>query len=344
MLKSMRQHNTASPRLIRAAGWAISIMLHGILAGCFLFLTVRQSAMSSLAQSPPNAALESENQPLRLDPVINDLKIEPFTVPKAAETALQNLSNPPSFDTTQTDDVAAITVADSAAKAPTSSTTAGPWQGDLPRVTGELPKDSAGLATNASSVYASRFCGAGGNTTCVCFAVDCSGSMVIAFDYVRQELKRAINQLSPAQHFYIIFFAGDQPIQMPQGRLLRATSENKAIARHFIEQTHLAEVKTADAAWRSVIQALQGAFDIRDDRGRGVDLIYLLTDGDFDHDKIQDAIRLLQPKTGSCVRINIIACGNRDNESYLAVLAKANSGQYTFLTDEDLARGQQTWP
>jgi hypothetical protein len=341
-----RRCHVTPQRSINIAGWVFSILIHGIVAGTFLLVTSSGQIKDPITQSPPSALVESETQSQPLDPIITDLKIEPLTLQEPVSASAQNIPTPVSPGPLLTDDVAAIAVENIAElSSPVVPVARNNYRGELPPVTGDAGVSAGGVGKGESpNIYYSRFCGSSGNTACVCYVVDCSGSMVIAFDYIRQELKRAIAQLTPAQNFHIIFFAGDQPIQLPQGRLLRATTDNKTAARRFVEQTNLTEVQTSDAAWQGVVHALQAAFALHDGKGRHVDLVYLLTDGDFEHSQVREAIRTLQAAGGAPVRINIIACGNRDNEDYLSGLAKANNGQYTFLSDEDLAQGQQPWP
>ena len=109
----------------------------------------------------------------------------------------------------------------------------------------------------------------------IAYVVDRSGSMMGNFDYVRQELKRSISELSPKQQFHVIFFAAGPPEENPPRKLVYATPRNKKQAFKFIDS--IVEEGQTDPT-----EALKRAFELRPKP----QLIYLLTDGEFDDDII----------------------------------------------------------
>ena len=95
---------------------------------------------------------------------------------------------------------------------------------------------------------------------------------------------------------------------------------------------------SSQAAWQAAVAAIEAAFETKTDNGEMVDLIYLLTDGQFDHQKTKDRIERLQSQRNRPAAITIIACGNSQNEQFLGKLAAANAGKYRFVSDEEMAR------
>src|SRR5205823_7687958 len=109
--------------------------------------------------------------------------------------------------------------------------------------------------------------GAGGNVRTIVFICDASGSMMQKRRALDVELKKAIDKLRPIQAFNVIFF-NDKPQALTSGQLIFATPDNKRKAYSFIDETnfHFQSV---------VITSLELAFRQKPQ------LIYLLTDGDF---------------------------------------------------------------
>ncbi|OPX24126.1 MAG: hypothetical protein B1H04_02695, partial [Planctomycetales bacterium 4484_123] len=85
-----------------------------------------------------------------------------------------------------------------------------------------------GLTTGGSGAGPkSRFFGTGGSAYHIVYVVDRSGSMIETFDEVREEMKRSILRLSPAQTFHVIFFSSGTPKENPPRRLVHAVPQNK---------------------------------------------------------------------------------------------------------------------
>lgn len=80
----------------------------------------------------------------------------------------------------------------------------------------------------------------GGAARRIVYVVDASGSMIGAFPVILKELRKSIEALTAAQSFSVIFFQRDQAVETPpQGRLVEATSENKARTTAWIEDNIL---------------------------------------------------------------------------------------------------------
>jgi len=314
-ISALQQTNDKAPgRKVSILAWAVSIAVHLAIATGFIVVSLSGTGTTEQVRQTPQATLAQELEPLRMQPLVTDLQVEPLlqgeTVldePEMAAPAEPTVLNPAGSDSI-------AVLADS---------------------TGPISLEPGRLG--GAGLYQTRFCGSGGSAASVCYVVDCSGSMVIAFDYVRRELHRAISNLSPAQYFHVIFYAGGVPIQPEPYRLIRANKQNRQATMAFVDQTDLIDVASTSAAAEAVVAGLKEAFEVKTADGRAVDLIYLLTDGEFNHYKVKQAVRTFQGQRKQAVQINVIACGNRDNENFLRGLAGANRGRYRFVSDEELA-------
>ena len=296
-----------------ALGWTISIIIHIVAAGVFLTLSLIDTSPADPARETPTSALQQPPEPLELEPVVTDLQLDtphdPQLLPDQAEIPLI-----PDPAWTAGDDADAITVYNN------------------------TPHDSSSPGLTQNQNYQSQFCGNRGSGARICFVVDHSGSMVMAHDYVRRQPKKTISQLGPHQYFNIIFYAGGQPRTWAPDQLRRANAPNRYEALCFIDSIRLTQVGSTDQAWQAVINALQAAFAARTPRELPPQLIYLLTDGEFDHQHVLNGIRSLQDQHPRPVNVSVIACGSRDSEDFLKKLAAAYHGQYRFVTDEELAQ------
>ncbi|MBN1764208.1 MAG: VWA domain-containing protein [Sedimentisphaerales bacterium] len=299
---------------VSIAGWSISIFIHSvILLGC-LMVSFTSSGEQEKIKQIPQAMIEPVIEPLQVEPMLDDHPLE---------VNLWNdiIPNRSDFDTIH-----------QAFQPPDNS------------------GDSIGVFTNSGNsrqnksnstvitrTYQSSFCGTWGHSSRICFVVDCSGSMVIAFDYIRRELKRSINALEPGQYFNVIFFASDNPRQLVFRKLLRANASNRQKGLQFVDTINLTKVSNSREALTGVINAFTEAFAGATFDGEEVNLIYLLTDGEFDHGQVTRILKDMQTQRKEPVTINVIACGVRRNERFLGNLALSYQGQYRFISDEQLA-------
>jgi phage FluMu protein Com len=155
----------------------------------------------------------------------------------------------------------------------------------------------------------------------IVYIVDRSGSMTDSMDFVKFELKRSIGELGEENEFHVIFFSSGPPVEMPTRRLVNATERNKQVAFEFIDSV-VPQGETDPS------KALERAFAC------GADLIYLLTDGEFDKEIIGLIKRL---NIGGKVTVHTIGFIYKDGEQILKEIAKENNGNYKFVSEKDLA-------
>ncbi|MGB3086348.1 MAG: VWA domain-containing protein [Phycisphaerae bacterium] len=169
--------------------------------------------------------------------------------------------------------------------------------------------------------HAASFFGVGsvGARTAV-YVVDRSGSMTDSIKFVKWELKRSIGELNKGQKFHVIFYSSGPPLEMPTRRLVSATDRNKEMAFEFIDNI-IAEGQTDPS------KALERAFACRPE------LIYLLTDGEFDKANVGLVKRL---NAASKVKVHTIGFLYRIGEVVLKRIADENGGNYKFVSERDL--------
>lgn len=154
----------------------------------------------------------------------------------------------------------------------------------------------------------------------ICYVVDRSGSMVDELDYVKEEVVRSISRLHRVQQFHIIFFSGGPLIEPPARRFVHAIREYKNRAFAFLN--------TIEAAGSTEpAPAMKRAFKL------GADMIYFLTDGEFDPDLVK---RLRKWNKDQKVRIYTIAFINNKSEDLLRQIARENGGEYHFVAEDEL--------
>jgi Mg-chelatase subunit ChlD len=155
----------------------------------------------------------------------------------------------------------------------------------------------------------------------IVYIVDRSGSMTNAMDYLKAELKRSIGKLQPDQQFHVIFFSSGPALEMPDKRLIPASDANKQKAC-----TWIADIKAQGET--DPEEAIKRAFSV------GAEVIYLVTDGEFDRSVVH-TIKTLN-KVGK-VTIHTITFVYKDGEKILKDIASQNGGKYRFVSEADLA-------
>ena len=168
-----------------------------------------------------------------------------------------------------------------------------------------------------------KFIGAGPSEPArkIVYVVDRSGSMTDSMDFVKYELKRSLGDLGEDCEFHVIFYSSGPPVEMPTRRLVSATDRNRQLAFEFIDGV-IPQGETDPS------KALERAFAC------GPELIYLLTDGEFDRQIIDLCKRL---NTGSKVTIHTIGFLYKTGEEVLKQIATDNGGNYKFVSEADLA-------
>lgn len=166
------------------------------------------------------------------------------------------------------------------------------------------------------------FYGSGGNAYKVCYVIDRSGSMLDTFDYLRDELKRSIRELVPQQQFHVVFFSAGKPEELPPGKLVYATPANKEKAYKYLDAV-VPSGQTVPGP------ALERAFACKPE------LIYFMTDGDFDPKVLELLQRLNRDKR---VKINTFSFVFKPGEALLKQIASEHGGRYKHVSEDDLGQ------
>jgi hypothetical protein len=156
----------------------------------------------------------------------------------------------------------------------------------------------------------------------IVYVLDRSGSMTDSLDYVKFELKQTIGELGEAKEFHVIFYSSGPPLEMPTRRLVEATERNKQLAFEFIDGV-IPQGETDPS------KALERAFAAKPE------LIYLLTDGEFDR-AIIDLVKRLNPDKQ--VAVHTIGFLYKLSEAVLKEIARENGGEYRFVSEQDLEK------
>ncbi len=178
-----------------------------------------------------------------------------------------------------------------------------------------------GLSVDGGGAPKASFYGSGGNAYKICYVIDRSGSLMFTFDYLRDELKRSIRALKPAQQFHLIFFSTGKPQEMSAGKLVYATPTNKDLAFRYLDTV-------VPGGRTDPRPALERAFKYKPE------LIYFMTDGaDFPTEVLD---RLERLNRGKKVKINTFSFVDRGGEELLKQIAKEHGGRYTHVSEDDL--------
>jgi len=189
------------------------------------------------------------------------------------------------------------------------------WQARLSRIgTGR------GLSNGAGNGTAGAFFGMKAAGQSVVYVVDCSSSMNVKhttaatrFHRLKLELLSSVASMKPSQSFYIIFF-NDQPIPMPARSMQPARPE---LQRQYLEW--MARMRANGLT--NPLSSMQMALRLRPD------VIYFLTDGNFNFRTATALSRIRQPRSV----IHTITFGEREAEPLMKSIAVANRGTYRFI-------------
>ena len=184
------------------------------------------------------------------------------------------------------------------------------------------------LGHGPNAAFETSFCSIHATAQRICYVIDFSASMLIASQYVRDQLRLSIEKLSPAQSFQIVFNVDGKSKPMPPGGLLRATGQNRKEAIRFISSVEPSGISDISAA-------LTTAFHTTSENALRCDLIYLLTDGQFDSEPLTQTAQKLQAGKKRNIPIAVIVCGAAD-DAPLRQFARQNKGQFRHIPDEKL--------
>ncbi len=171
----------------------------------------------------------------------------------------------------------------------------------------------------------SSFMGSHGNARQIAYVCDASGSMLSRFDELRMEIVKSVSSLKTGQQFFnVIFFQESEKKGLTTGDvLIPASAENKEKCAKFVESV-------SPRAQTNPIPALELAFKEKPQ------LIFLLTDGDFDDN---DAVVkwIAEHNKDHKVKINTIAfitSASEDPEKVLTKIATDNGGVFKKVTEK----------
>lgn len=154
----------------------------------------------------------------------------------------------------------------------------------------------------------------------VVYVVDRSGSMLDTFRYVRDELIRSISALRRTQKFHVIFFNAGRPLENSPQRLVSAIQEQKDHFFKFLDTVYPEGSTHPEEAMRRALAVEP-------------DLIYFLTDGEFDPKLID---KLDEWNRGRRVKIFTIAYFDRTGARLLERIAREHGGKFRFVTENDI--------
>jgi hypothetical protein len=183
----------------------------------------------------------------------------------------------------------------------------------------------------------SRFLGTGGNARKIVFVCDASGSMLSVFDDLKLRLRESIEKLRPIQSFNVMFFQETTVAAVDRNVLMMATPDNKRKAFEFMDKMFV-------RSSTNPIPALEMAFQQKPE------LIYLLTDGDFEGPGNDAVVKYCQERTrDGKTKINTLAfipkeseglAQQRDFVTALETIAKSSGGVYKGVNAEQMAERQ----
>ncbi len=183
----------------------------------------------------------------------------------------------------------------------------------------------------------SDFIGSGGsNVRRVAYVCDASGSMLNMFDALRFEIRKSVDKLQPNQSFNVIFFQDPGCAAADKSGLMPAVPEKKRLTYDFLD-------KFTVRGLTDPIPALDLAFSQKPD------LIYLLTDGDFNKQGNEAVVKYCRDKTADGkTKINTIAFVNQTSakESVLDMeyvkalqqIAKDSGGRFIYVSEEQMGQ------
>ncbi len=269
--------------------WLASVLLHGAVAGVFLFIGVwlagRRVGRRALIMIPQGMNKTFHRQPGgvfnpgimhdRLRRALQDQRRLPHARGFAAVPTLRHLSElmrGGGLGRTR----AVIGLGAAAAGRPAGLTGA---QQALARF--GLPGGGVRLAPK------SQLLGIGGNARRIVYVLDNSGSMINGFPVLRRAVRRSIGRLRAFQRFNVIIFAHRYRLLGPP-RLLRATHAMRDRMIHRLDRVPVVDGGGNDDRVEPFLRPLKAAFDLTPP----AQLVYFVTDGHFRHGLVRAVRRM----------------------------------------------------
>jgi hypothetical protein len=168
----------------------------------------------------------------------------------------------------------------------------------------------------------------------IVYVLDHSGSMIDTFDFLREEVKKSLSGLGPRHKFSVVMFSEKVDATFPEdGSGLRiASPDAKRELNNFVDNVRAAGKN--DDLYEPFAEGLRKAFAMKPN------IIYFLTDGNFDP-KVVDEARRLNQAAGNKVRIHTLAFirVSKEAEKALETIATdSNKGTFKFVTMQDLGK------
>ncbi len=157
----------------------------------------------------------------------------------------------------------------------------------------------------------------------IVYVVDRSGSMLNTFGGVVKELKESIGALRRTQRFHVIFFNSGAALENPPRRMVSAIQAHKRAAFQFFDTI----TPMGDTDPRP---AMRRAFAVEPD------LIYFLTDGEFDAHAESMFKMLEKMNRRRQVRIFTIAYVEQQGAAVLERMAREHNGEYRFVSEDEI--------
>lgn len=154
----------------------------------------------------------------------------------------------------------------------------------------------------------------------IVYVVDSSGSMLDTFQHVKAELRRSVGKLRRSQKFHVLFFNSGEPFENPPQKLVSAIESQKRTFIEFLETVRPGGSTHPEAAMRRAL-ALEP------------DLIYFLTDGEFDPGLLP---KLNEWNKERRVLIFTIAYFDMAGAALLERIAREHRGEFKFVSERDL--------
>lgn len=312
------------PAVQRAAPWVISVSVHLVilLLGLMTFHAHRPRVRGGIpiagsittAQLPPVADIATAMQ---------DARVGDEQVPQMQEAMSTRVREPrlesafdepqrrssPSTDLESRDDspVAMFGIGPQAL----ADSSAGDY-GSVDRTSSATPARTSPGATEA------KFFGVPGTGQAVVYVCDASGSMTGTGEIVVSQLQRALLAMHQTQVFNVIFFSGRRgPVAFDARDMIPADANSKLSACGFVKRYACAGNSVGLPAIRSALE-------------RNPDLMYLVTDGDFDDsDQILATIRRMNADHFTTINVILVSGSAQSDPSsykFLQQIASENGG------------------
>jgi hypothetical protein len=173
-----------------------------------------------------------------------------------------------------------------------------------------------------------KFFGVPGTGQAVVYVCDASGSMLGTNDVIISQLQRALLAMHSSQVFNVIFFSGrSAPLAFDARQMVPADANNKLAACAFAKRYSCGGNSKGLPAIRSALQ-------------RNPDLMYLVTDGDFDDSAaIVSTIRSMNHDGFTKINVILISgAAQADASSYkvLKQIAEENGGTCRIVNPNSL--------